>query len=160
MKALKLLGLMAVVTVFVTACGSDPEDLMVSSIVAEGTSFENGETVTVDLNSATTAVNVPINDLSIVVTFDKAVDAATVSDNAVTLTSDAGDVITTSATAAGSSVTLVASEALVKGTSYTLAVSGIVADDEGALPALSRSFTSEGRAPVVPPNVDSQIAYF
>lgn len=160
MKALKLFGLMAIVAAFVTGCGGDPEDLMVSSIVADGTSFENGEAVTVDLNSATTAIDVPINDLTITATFDKAVDAATVSESSVSLTSAAGDVVGASVAASGSSITLTADGTLVKGTSYSLSISGVAADDEGMLPAVTRSFTTEGRAPVVPPNVESQMAYW
>lgn len=159
MKTLKLLSVLFLGAILVSSCGGDPDDLMVSGIVATGTSFDNGESVTVDLNGATSAVEVPINDLSIVVTFDKAVDVSTVTATSATLMGPDGAVATT-ATASGSTVTIVAATSLVKGSSHTLTLAGVKADDEGNLPSVTRTFSTEGRAPVTPPNADAQVAYW
>lgn len=143
-----------------TSCGDDdgPGTVTIVSIEAKGTSFEDGSDVTKDLNGATAATDVALNSV-FTITFDKEVDATTVNSTNVALTSDAG-AVATNVTAAGVIVTVTPNDDLQRGTSYTLSISGVEGTDGGTFTAITRTFTTEGRAPVVVPNESSMIAYW
>ncbi len=160
MKVLQFFGVLFTLCILTISCEDDPVNLMVSSIFANGNSFEDGMAVSIDLNSATTAQDVPINALSIEVTFDKAVNTGSVSSASVSLSDDQGNAIPITPSGSGNMVTISTDQVLTKGTFYTFSLSGLSADDGGGLTAITRSFTTEGRAPVIPPNADSQIAYW
>lgn len=162
MKQFKFLLLLLAATIIgLPSCGDDdsgPGDVTVLSIEAVGTSFEDGSAVAKDLNGSASATDVALNS-TITITFDKDVDAATVNATNVALSSASGTEAAT-VTAAASSVTLKPNAELLRGTQYTLAISGVKASDGGTLTAVSRTFTTEGRAPVVVPNESSMIAYW
>lgn len=162
MKNLKYFFLMlTVASLGIMSCGDDdsgPGAIAIVSIEAAGTSFEDGTAVIKDLNGASSATDVALNSV-ITITFDKDVDAATVNATNVSLASSAGTIGATAA-AAGAVVTITPDADMQRGTMYTLAVSGVAGSDGGVFVAVSRSFTTEGRAPVVVPNESSQIAYW
>jgi len=158
MKTLKNLSLLAFASVLIWSCGSDPENLMVSSITATGTSFEDGSALTSDLNGSASAEDVAL-DAVITVTFDKEVDATTVNTSNVKIADADGNDVALTATGSGSSITIDPTEDFARGTNYTLTVNNVLAADEGPLTSLSRTFKTEGRAPVVPPHVDDQVLY-
>ena len=158
-----LLLLLAIITSLgITSCGDDEPDpiagLMVTTIEAKGTSFEDNSDVTSDLNGASSATDVALN-ATITITFDKEVTAATANGTNVQLSSSAGTV-TAAVTASGTTVTVNPDDDFQRGTMYTLSLSGLTAADGGAFTAVTRSFTTEGRAPVVVPNAASMIAYW
>lgn len=166
MKTIKFLLstlLIASIAVF-TSCGDDdsgPAVLTIVSVEASGTDVESGEAVSgIDLNGATSAQNVPV-DLSVVITFDRDVDASTASSTTITL-SDGTNTIPVTVTVNGAVVTLTISDDLIRGTDYTVTLAGtIAASDGGTLSgAVDRSFTTGGRLPVVPPNAADQNAYW
>ena len=158
MKNFKYAGLVVLLLLALMSCNKDPDALTVSGIVAVGTSFENGSTVTSDLNGAASAVDVALN-ATITITFDREVDVTTVNGTNVTLSSADGAVDAT-VTGSGSEAVLDPADDLQRGTDYTLTIKGIVATDEGTLADVTRTFTTEGRAPVVVPNVENQVAYW
>lgn len=160
MKLLKISFLFALGIFLIGACSDDggPADLTVMSITAEGTSFENGADVTKDLNSATAVIDVALNS-NITIVFDREVDATSVSSSTVSLSNADGDVAAT-VSASGMTVTVDPDADMTRGTQHTLSISGVRASDEGMLTALTRTFTTEGRAPVVVPNADNMIAYY
>lgn len=145
-----------------TAC--DDEDngetpaLTIEALTATGTDLETGEETTVDLNAATSASDVPPNS-TFTITFNKAVDASTVSASSFTLT--AGDESTTlTAAAAGSEVTATVDEEMTQGLVYTLTIEGtIAAEDGGALTSTTRTFTVAGRAPADVPQEDNLVVF-
>ncbi len=137
----------------------EPETLAVSSIEAAGTSFEDGSSVTKDLNGAATATDIALNSV-ITISFDRDLDASTVNGAAVSISSDDGEV-SSSVSSSGSTITIDPDVDMIRGTTYTLNLSGSLKSSEGgSFFATSRTFRTEGRAPVIVPNVDNQIAYF
>lgn len=161
MKALKYgSALLAILAIVVVSCTDpEPEVLAVSTIEAVGTSFADNSAVTKDLNGASSASDVALNS-TITISFDRAVDGATVNVSNIYVSSDDGDVAA-AVTTSGSTVTLDPDDDLIRGTQYTLNISGNLKSTEGgALFATSRTFRTEGRAPVIVPNADQQVAYF
>ena len=161
MKRLQLLLVMlAAVGVLFTACKDDdaPAALTVATITADGTSFQDGSTVSKDLNGASAATDVALNS-TITITFSRTVDATTATSSNVGLSSDAGDVAA-AVSASGSTITLNPDADLDRGTLYTLRLENVKASDGGALAATTRTFTTEGRAPVVVPKAEDMIAYY
>lgn len=158
MKTLKQLSFLLLGALFIVACGGDPDPILVSSISASGTSFEDGSNITSDLNGAAVAEDVAL-DAVITVTFDRAVVATTITNTNVTLSTGGNDV-PLSVTANASGLTIDPTNDFTRGTVYTLNMSGIMAEDEGSLSAVTRTFTTQGRAPVVVPNADAQVAYW
>ncbi|HMQ47892.1 MAG TPA: Ig-like domain-containing protein [Saprospiraceae bacterium] len=137
---------------------SGPAALTISGITAAGTSL-SGQGVTADLNGATSAKDVAL-DATITITFSRAVDATTVNTSSVKVSSSAGDA-PISVSASGTTATVTLTSPLERGTDYTLSLGAtILADDGGALAATSRTFTTEGVAPVVPPHVEDMVAYW
>jgi hypothetical protein len=161
MKALKFLTLFAMLgLLFTTGCDKDedPLNLMILSITADGTSFSTGANVTKDLNGATSATDVPLN-ANITITFDKAPDIASITGSSISLTSDLGSIGGT-ATASGNSIEVDPDTDFERGTIYTISISGLRAEDGGLFTNTTRTFTTEGRAPVIVPNASSMIAYW
>ncbi|MFT4742011.1 MAG: hypothetical protein ACI9L9_002808 [Marivirga sp.] len=132
--------------------------LTISAVTATGVDIKTGEAVTIDLNGAASAADVPPM-ATFEITFDRALDAASVSASGFTLSS-ANSSATVSAVAAGSVVTLETSEELVRGTTYSLTVAATVtAEDGGVFTSVSRSFITAGRAPAVIPQEANMVVY-
>ena len=152
------------IIVFASACKSDDDDsgiggISVSGITATGTDLQTGTSTSVDLNGATAATNVPL-DAVITLMFSKAVDAATATTSNITITQGGNDV-PLNVTASGSDVTITPNADFERGLVYELNLSaGIKASDGGSFSAVARSFTTAGRAGIIPPNDASQTAYF
>lgn len=164
MNKLKLAFLMLMTVAFgMTSCGDDetagPANAIVTAINATGTSFENGAAVEKDLNAAASAEDVPL-DAVFKIDFDKEVTAASANDMNITITPSGGSAVAATVTSSGTTVTLTPNGGLQRGTMHTLSVSGVTATDGSTMNSITRSFTTEGRAPVVVPNADSQIAYW
>lgn len=156
MKSFKFLSLFLALGLMIASCGSDPDPITINSIEAVGTSFEDGSEVKQNLNGATSATDVALNS-TITATFDKAPTNASASN--IKITGADGDVPST-VTSSGTTVTIKPNADLMRGTLYTLSMNGLVAEDEGELPSSSRTFTTEGRAPVVVPLEESMAAYW
>lgn len=144
-----------------TACDDDEGEapaLTIEALTATGTDITTGEEITVDLNAATSASDVPPNS-TFTITFNKDVDASTVSGSSFTLIS--GDLSTSlSASASGSEVTATVDEDMTQGLVYELTIDGtITAEDGGALTSTTRTFTVAGRAPAEVPQEDNLVVY-
>lgn len=144
----------------VSGCGDDdgPSALTVVSIIAEGTDLESGDQVEVDLNGAAAATDVP-TDAVITITFSKDVDPATATSSNISISSGS-DAVAADVAASGAEVTVTPQEPLARGTELTLSIGGVKAADGGAFASTTRSFTVAGRADVVPPHADAQVAYW
>ncbi|MGM0580317.1 MAG: Ig-like domain-containing protein [Bacteroidota bacterium] len=145
-----------------TACddeeGEAPE-LSIEALTATGTDLETGEEVTVDLNAASSASDVP-PDAVFEITFDREVDAATATASNISV-SDGDNDVAVSVSADGNVVTATPEEELIQGTDYTVSVSSAVtAADGGAVTNGSRTFKTAGRLPVEAPLSDAQVAYW
>lgn len=154
-----LLGCMAVFT----GCSDDSEEtapaLEVETIMASGTSLETGEAVSVDLNGATAAEDVPL-DAVVEVGFSRGVDVATATNANFSLVTGS-ETVALDANTSGSVVTLTPQSELNTGTEYTLTVSdNLRAADGGSFSSLSRTFKTAGRGEVTPPQAESQVAYW
>ena len=158
MKTLKFLTLFLAISAIITSCKKDPDPILISTFIATGTSFEDGSAVTKDLNGATSAVDVPLNSI-ITITFDKAVDGATVINSNININGLGSDVSLV-LNSSGSTVTIDPDSDLERGTLYSININGLKATDEGEFISSSRTFTTEGRAPVVVPNADDMLAYW
>ncbi len=161
MKILKYFFTLSILgVILVVSCTKEvtPEILVIATIEAKGTSFEDGAEVISDLNGVTSANNVTLNAI-ITITLDRAVDASTVNGTNVSLTSDDG-VVAASVTASGSSITVDPTEDLIRGSAYTLAIAGLKGADGGDFFATNRTFRTEGRAPVVVPHAEHMLAYW
>ncbi len=155
------MALFALMAITLTSCDDEPDPILapvVTGIVAEGTSFEDGSSVTKDLNGATSAADVATNS-TITITLDKAVDGSTVNVSNVSISDGSNDVSST-VTSSGSTILITPDQELVRGTQYTLTLSGIKSTDGGTLGNITRTFTTEGRAPVVAPKADQLLAYY
>ncbi|MEQ8476064.1 MAG: Ig-like domain-containing protein [Fulvivirga sp.] len=164
MKKMRLwsIVLLAVGVLTFSGCGDDddgPAALEISAITATGTSLSSGDEVTVDLNAATAASDVP-PDAVITITFSREVDAANVSASSVTITAGSTS-ITGDISATGSDVTFTPADGFERGTDYTLTItSALTAADGGVLVGATRTFKTDGRQPVVPPSEADQMAYW
>lgn len=158
MKTIKYSFLFLALAALIASCGSDPDPLAVSSITAAGTSFEDGSQITSDLNGSSSAEGVALN-ATITITMDRMPTTASVNATNVKITSADGTV-DAAVSLSGSTITVDPTNDFDRGTLYTLTVNSLVAEDEGALGNLSRTFTTEGRAAVVVPNEDAQEAYW
>ncbi|MDW3192269.1 MAG: Ig-like domain-containing protein [Cytophagales bacterium] len=162
MKYLKFtfFGFVAVGLVSLMSCNDDdgPTDIALVSLNASGTSLADGTTVSVDLNGATSAVDVP-PDAIITAEFSADIDATSVNTTNITLSTDEGEAAFT-ATVSGATVTLTPSGNLVQGTLYTLTISAEV-QSTGGLPtiAATRTFTTSGTAPAQVPQEASLVFY-
>lgn len=156
-KIFGLVGLLGLITF--TRCGEDdPSALKIVSVTATGTDLDTGNETTVDLNSTTSATDVPPDGV-ITITFNKAVDASTATDANITLSDDDEDVDIT-VDVDGNEVTITPDEPLAQGTLYTIEVSGTVdANDGGSFQTASRTFTTAGTAPAVVPQSDKLVVY-
>lgn len=164
MKNLKVIFSMLIVASFcLTSCGDDdaagPDGALVTGINATGTSFEDGSAVEKDLNGALSATDVPLNAV-FTIDFDKEITAASANEVNVTISPTGGSAVDATVVGAGTSLTLTPANDLERGTMYTLSVSSIMGADGSTMSSITRSFTTEGRAPVVVPNVENQIAYW
>ena len=92
MKSFKFLSLFLALGLMIASCGSDPDPIIISSIEAVGTSFEDGSEVKQNLNGATSATDVALNS-TITATFDKAPTNASASN--IKITGADGDVPST-----------------------------------------------------------------
>ena len=163
MKFKHFLGLtFAAAMMLFSGCGSDdsgPAALTLVSIEASGTDVLTGQATTVDLNGATAASGVPV-DLTIAVTFSRALNEETISGSTVTIEAG-GTTLTANISVADEVVTLTFTDELLRGTDYTITLSADVrALDGGVFTEASRIFTTGGVAPVTPPNESSQVAYW
>lgn len=158
MKTLRQLSFLLLGALLITACGGDPDPVLVSSITATGTSFEDGSAINSDLNAASAAEGVAL-DAVITVTFDREIVATSATAANVRLSTNGNDVAA-AITGTATNLTIDPVNDFTRGTVYTLTMSGITAEDEGVLTSVSRTFTTEGRAPVVVPQSDNQIAYW
>lgn len=145
-----------------TACDDEPEeapDLTITALTATGTDITTGEEITVDLNAATSASDVP-PDAVFEITFDREIDAATATASNISV-SDGDSDVAVSVSASGSVVTVTPDEELIQGTDYTVSVSSAVAAaDGGTVTNGSRTFETAGRLPVVAPQEEAQVAYW
>jgi len=161
MKNTKILLLAALCGLFITtACDDDPpapNDAMISTITASGTSFEDGSTVNADLNGAASAEDVALNSV-ITIVLDKDIDPTSASAGNIILTAD-GETVGIDVNTTTSQVVVTPQGDLQRGTAHTLTLTGIMAADGGGFATVSRTFTTEGRAPVVPPNLENQLLY-
>lgn len=132
----------------------DPAALTVTAITATGIDVKTGQTTTVDLNGATVAEGVPVNPV-ITITFSAAVDSSTVSQSSVNI---AGATYTLAVS--GMDVIATVTEELARGTNFDITVGSVASTSGGKLVATSRNFKTGGRAPVVPPKQDSQLAFW
>lgn len=157
----------AILAISLSSCrddddGGDPMTgtLMLTSLDATGVSFEDGSAIESDLNGAVSAEDVSLNP-AITATFNKEVDASTANTSNITLTDANGNEVPLDVSASGSTVTINPTAELSRGTLHTLSIGGgLTAMDGGTFTAATRSFTTEGRAPVVVPNAGNQIAYW
>ena len=155
------LAFFAITALTFISCEEEPDPILapvVTSIVAEGTSFEDGSTLTKDLNGASSATDVALKP-QITITLDKAVDASTVNVSNVSL-SDGSEDVSSNVSSTGSTITITPQDELKRGTQYTLNLNGIQSNDGGNLAGVTRTFVTEGRAPVVVPKAEDQIAYW
>ncbi len=163
MKKLKLLSMILLIGSIMTfsGCSSDddgPAALTIISISATGTDLTTGSTVTIDLNGASTATDIPPNSV-LTITFSRAVDAAKATSSAIVLNDGTADAAV-SVAASGSAITVSSNEDLLRGTTYTLTLtSAIAAEDGGVFTEISRTFTTAGRAPAVIPQADKLVVY-
>ena len=135
----------------------DPSDLGVLSIQAVGTDLNTGNSIVVDLNGVSAALDVP-TDAIITILFDKNLDPATVA-GAISLTGGSGGSATL--TTAGNAISITPDQELDRGTAYTLSIgSTLTADDGAAFTAVSRTFFTAGRAAVIPPQADKQTGFW
>jgi Bacterial Ig-like domain len=135
---------------FTSSCKKDdnPSSVTVSSAKSD----------TKELAGATAAEKVSVS-ANIVLTFSKAINAATASD--FTLTPAGGTAATLTVTSSGTTVTLDPTGDLLTGTSYTLAIKNTIkGTDGGAFAAKSITFKTDGLANVTPPQASHQIAYW
>jgi hypothetical protein len=158
MKNFKKVSLIMLSAFLIFACSSDPDPVAVSGITAEGTSFQDGSTITSDLNGVSSAEGVALNAV-ITITFDMAINTATATNTNITL-STGGNAVASSVNASGSSATLTPNADLERGTTYTLSISGVESAEKGTLTSVSRTFITEGKAPVIVPQVENMLAYW
>ena len=163
MKKISLVFLSIIATglVFFSGCNDNddgPSNIILVSLTANGTSLEDGTNVTLDLNGASSAVDVPPNAV-ISAEFSDEVDASTVNATTIVLTTADGDAEYTLAVN-GTIVTLTPVNNLVQGTLHTLTVSGNVLSTDG-LPVVSasRTFTTAGNAPAEVPQQENLVLY-
>lgn len=163
MKYLKIafLALIATGICILSSCSNDddgPGSITLISLTASGTSLEDGSNVSLDLNGASSAVDVPPNAV-ISAEFSAEIDASTVSAASVQLATDEGAAEYELAVN-GAIVTLTPTSNLIQGTLHTLTVSADVQSANG-LPTVSasRTFTTAGRAPAVVPQEDNLVLY-
>ncbi len=162
MKTIKVLTTMILIGGLFAFMGceeDDPGKLSIKTMEATGTDLETGEQVTKDLNAAQAPTDVPL-DATMTVTFSKNVKAETVSATSLTLSSSKGEVqLETSVS--GAEVTITPQSELARGTEYTFSLKPTIeAKDGGAFEGAERTFKTAGQGIVVPPQSDSQIAYF
>ncbi len=160
MKKAKLIFAALLASVFFfTSCEEEIAPLSIVSIEATGTDVESGEPVTVDLNAATAPANVPV-DPTVTITFSKDVSVETVNNTSIQLLAN-GNPVATTISVIGAVVTMELDADLERGTDYSLSLgSAIQSTDGGTFATATRSFTTGGRATVVPPNADDQIVYW
>ncbi|MEZ4771803.1 MAG: LamG-like jellyroll fold domain-containing protein [Bacteroidia bacterium] len=162
MKRLSYVFFMVLISglVLISGCkDKDLELLTITGIKADGTDLQSGSDVSIDLNGAAAAVDVPL-DAKIIVTFSRDVDAATVVSANFQLAKGT-DMVTSSVSLAGAVVTISPDAAFDRGQVYTLTLgSGIMAADGGMFNQATRTFNSAGRAEVVPPQSASQKAFW
>ena len=158
MKVFKILTFLAAFAAISIGCTEEPDPVIISFIEASGTSFGDGSAVTKNLNGASSAEDVPLNAI-ITVTFDKEIDATTVNSTNVTMFNDAGSIEIT-INASGTVMTIEPVSDLLRGTLYTVSFANLKATDEAIFNTALRTFTTEGRAPVVVPNADAMLAYW
>lgn len=141
---------------FTMSCKEDdePAALTVTAISATGIDVKTGETTTVDLNGATVAEGVPVDPV-ITITFSAEVDETTVTQSTVSI-----EGATYSLSVNGADVVATVSEELPRGTNFTLTLGTITSSAGGSLTATTRGFKTGGRAPVVAPKSESQLAFW
>jgi len=155
------IGALLISGLIFTSCDDTEEeapDLTIEALTATGIDLSTGEEVTLDLNGASSASDVPPSP-TFKITFDRTIDENTVNADAFTLESE-NSTATLMATVSGEVVTLETSEELVRGTTYSLTIAAtIAAEDEGTFTSTSRSFITAGRAPAVIPQEDNMVVY-
>ncbi len=162
MKLFKIsfLAILAV-SLFTFGCGDDegsgPDALGIVSIEAAGTDLMSGNAVTLDLNGAAAATDVPL-DATITVTFDVPVTNASATAN-VKLTLGGADVSST-VTHTGAAVRVDPDLLFQRGAVYTLEIGAVEGEGGETFTAVTRSFTTAGRADVVPPQEANQLNHW
>ncbi|MGB3468824.1 MAG: Ig-like domain-containing protein [Cyclobacteriaceae bacterium] len=163
MKYLKFafLGMIATGFIFLNSCSDSddgPSSITLISLTANGTSLEDGSNVMLDLNGASSAVDVPPNAV-ISAEFSDEVDASTINAANIELTTDEGAAEYELAVN-GAIVTLTPTNNLIQGTLHTLTVSADVQSANGlsVVPA-SRTFTTSGTAPAEVPQQENLVLY-
>jgi len=159
MKKYKHLFNLVLITgiLFMVSCDNEddePAALTVTAITATGTDVKSGEETTIDLNGATVAEGVPVNPV-ITITFSAEVDETTVSQSSVNIEGATYDLAVN-----GMDVVATVSEELPRGTNFSLSLGEVSSTAGGSLTATSRSFKTGGRAPVVPPKEENQLAFW
>ncbi len=121
---------------FITGCGDDESEPVPLTL-------ESLEAGSVDLNGASSAVDVP-TDAAIVATFSTDVDESTVQGN-ITMTRNYDDSeVQLTISVSGSTVTITPSD-IISGALYEISFSASIASTEGlTLTALTRTFTTAG----------------
>jgi hypothetical protein len=164
MKKLKLWSLLLLAGSMMTFSGCNDDDdgpaaIEIVSITATGTDLDTGTEITVDLNAATAASNVPPNAV-VTITFSREVDPNKATASSITIGDGSTD-LTGTITTSGSAVVITPNDGFERGTDYTLTVTaGVTALDGGALTSISRTFKTAGRKDAVPPQATSQMAYW
>ncbi len=150
---LRMVLVMGVMAVFVQRCKKDdkaPEPLKVVSVATE---------LGVALDGATLATGIPVNS-SVVVTFDKAIEASTADASSIAIIVNGVNVPST-VTVNSTAVTIKPTVDMANGTDHVVSVASTLKASDGA-PATATEFTFKtyGRANVVPPQSSSQLSYF
>jgi AraC-like DNA-binding protein len=141
---------------FTMSCKEDeePAALTVTAITATGIDVKTGESTTVDLNGATVAEEVPVSPV-VTITFSAEVDETTVSESTVNIEGATYELAVN-----GMDVVATVSEELPRGTNFELSLGTISSVAGGSLTATTRGFKTGGRAPVVAPQEESQLAFW
>jgi hypothetical protein len=130
-----LLAIMMSSSTFMACSDDSPKDLNIESILVG----------TIDLNGATSPVDVPVNP-TIVVTFNTNIDAATATAGNIKLTQDYDDAdIALTLSVSGKALSITPVNNLGSGTLYSLSINaGLLNDDKQPLAATTRTFTTTG----------------
>ena len=150
---LSLVLVTGMMTVVLQSCKKDdkaPEPLKVVSVATE---------LGVALDGATLATGIPVNS-SVVVTFDKAIEASTADASSIAIIVN-GVNIPSTITVNRATVTVKPNVDMANGTEHVVSVASTLKASDGA-PATATEFIFKtyGRANVVPPQSGSQLSYF
>lgn len=152
--------LIASMTTFISCSDDDgaAPALSVTALTATGTNLATGSEISTDLNTASSAVDVP-PDAVFNITFNKEVDASSATASTISISEGDNDVAA-DVSANGNTVTITPAEELTRGTSHTINIStSLKAADGGVFAGTTRTFTTAGRAPAVIPKEENLVVY-